>query len=99
MENYEKDLKENEKRNEKFLKVFEDWLKEKNLSPKTIKNHLSNADFYINDYLTYYEVTKMEEGLSSVDSFFTIGSLENVHGHQLIPLKQQQLVLKSFINV
>ena len=70
-DDYEKEVEENKKRNKKFLKEFEKWLKEKNLSEKTIRNHVSNADLYINDYLTYYEVTHMEDGLYSVDSFLS----------------------------
>ena len=38
MNNYEKELKENTKRNEKFIKEFEEWLTNKGLVNKTIKN-------------------------------------------------------------
>ena len=38
MENIEKKIKENQTRNKKFIKEFEEWLKEKSLSDKTIKN-------------------------------------------------------------
>lgn len=36
MEDMEKKIKENQKRNKKFMKEFEEWLKEKSLSDKTI---------------------------------------------------------------
>ena len=49
MSNYEEELKKNEKRNEKFLKEFSEWLDSKNLSPKTKEQHLSNVKFYLND--------------------------------------------------
>jgi len=63
-------MENNEKRNEKFLNEFASWLEEKNLSPKTIRNHVSNADLYLNNYLVYYEDEPMESGCSiKVDDF------------------------------
>ena len=41
----------------------------KGLVKKTIRKHLSNVDLYINDYLNYYDITKVEDGMSSVHSF------------------------------
>ena len=69
-EDYEIKLEENTKRNEKYIKEYEKWLIEKNLTNKTIKKHLDNIDLYINDYLNYYDVIKVEEGIHSVYSFF-----------------------------
>ena len=66
----EKKLKENTKRNEDYLKMFEKSLEEKQLTAKTIKKHVSNIDFYLNDYLTYYdEIIKMENGTQYTGSF------------------------------
>lgn len=69
MSDYDKEVKKNEKRNEKFLEEFENYLREKNLSSKTISNHLSNVDFYLNNYLVYYDVIKMEDGVSELGGF------------------------------
>lgn len=44
MENIEKKIKENQTRNKKFIKEFEEWLKEKSLSDKTIKKHISDVN-------------------------------------------------------
>ena len=41
MKDLEKKIEENKKRNKKFMKEFEEYLKEKNLKDKTIKKHLS----------------------------------------------------------
>lgn len=63
-------LKKTEKRNEKFLDIFEKELKESGLSKKTIRGHISNASLFINDYLPYYqENTKMEDAMGYVDDF------------------------------
>ena len=69
MENIERKIKENQTRNKKFIKEFEEWLKEKSLSDKTIKKHISNVDIFINDYLNYYDIETAEEGITSVYSF------------------------------
>ncbi len=60
---------ENKKRNEKYLKEFENLLKEEGLSKEAIKTHLKNVDLYINKYLNYYDVVKMEDGIISVNPF------------------------------
>lgn len=69
MDNYEVELEKNEKRNKKYVNEFQDWLKAKNLSEKTIKKHISNISFYLNDYMNYYEVTKMEDGINMAYNF------------------------------
>lgn len=68
---YEKKVKENEKINNKYLDEFEKWLNEKKLTEKTINNHVSNVDLYINNYLVYYEVIPMEKGGYELDEFFS----------------------------
>ena len=68
-EDYEKSVKEQEKRNKKFLKEFKNWLDNKGLGEKTKRKHLDNMEFYLNDYLNYYEATKMEDGINMAYSF------------------------------
>ncbi len=66
---YEKRVEENCERNKIFLAYFKEWLIQKGLTSKTIHKHLDNVEFYINDFLNYYEVTKMEDGIYSIDEF------------------------------
>ena len=63
--------KENEvhKDNEKHLAGFEKWLKNKGLSQKTINTHVSNVDFYINNYICYYDVLDVSHGTHSIYGF------------------------------
>ena len=63
-EEYEKKSKANEERNEEFLKLFSDDLKEAGLADKTIRRHVNNAEFYLNTYLDREDVLPMEEGAS-----------------------------------
>lgn len=70
MKEYEAKLEANIKRNEKYMKEFEQWLNKNNLAKKTIRKHVNNASLYINDYLNYYDITKAEKGIDDVYSFF-----------------------------
>lgn len=69
MDNYEIKLEENEKRNKNFIQEFEFWLNEKGLVQKTIKKHTSNIDLYLNNFLNFRDITKMEDGINEIDSF------------------------------
>ena len=66
---YEEKMKNNQKENKKYIKEFEEWLKKKNLTPKTIKNHVSNTELYIEDFLNYYDASSMEEGCYRIEDF------------------------------
>ncbi len=66
---YDKKMKQTRKTNQQYLDQFKKWLQKKGLVEKTIKQHLSNADFYLNDYLTYYDFHKMQDGTKMIDDF------------------------------
>ncbi len=68
-EKYEADCKKIRKANESLLADFEAWLKSSGLSDKTIGNHLSNIDFYINEYLLYEDAIEAKDGVHSVSIF------------------------------
>lgn len=92
MDDYEMNQKKNVERNKKFLEEFKEYLILNKLSDKTIRNHLSNVELYINYYLNYYEVSKMEDGCHGVGMFLGIGLLESVCGLQHLLLNQLHLV-------
>ena len=72
MSDYDEYLEQCEKvkeENAKYLALFEKDLQEAGLSPKTISNHVSNVEFYINEYLLYEEPRPMEDGAYALDSF------------------------------
>ncbi|MGI6330052.1 MAG: recombinase [Bacilli bacterium] len=69
LETLEKEIKNIKKENEIYLKKFGNWLKKQNLSSKTINNHIDNVDFYINEFLCYYEFQSADIGYSSIDGF------------------------------
>ena len=96
MFDYDKKVEENRKRNEKYIKEFEMWLKEKCLVDKTIRKHLNNVDLYINDYLNYYDITKVEDGISSVHSFLDGWFIEKCLWASKNSLKETAASIKKF---
>ena len=66
---YEKECNKIRKENEGYLELFEEDLKNSGLSPKTINRHISNVDFYINEYLLREEPLPMDYGTSRLDLF------------------------------
>ena len=96
MENIEKKIKENQTRNKKFIKEFEEWLKEKSLSDKTIKKHISNVDIFINDYLNYYDIETAEEGITSVYSFLNGWFIEKCMWATPYTTKEEAGSIKKF---
>jgi intergrase/recombinase len=68
-EGHFKEKEKQQQKNEKLLQEFKDWLEAKGLSDKTVKKHVENIDFYINEYLTYYEVQGPEENVYEIASF------------------------------
>ena len=72
MDDYEKhedDFKAIREANKKLLGEFEARLKSTGLSKKTIDNHISNIDFYINEYLLYEDATEARDGVNAVGMF------------------------------
>lgn len=96
MENIERKIKENQTRNKKFIKEFEEWLKEKSLSDKTKKKHISNVDIFINDYLNYYDIETAEEGINSVYSFLSGWFIEKCMWATVYTTKETAASIKKF---
>ena len=96
MKDLEKKIEENKKRNKKFMKEFEEYLKEKNLKDKTIKKHLSNVDLFINDYLNYYDIETPEEGINSVYSFLSGWFIEKCMWATVYTTKETAASIKKF---
>lgn len=96
MKDLEKKIEENKKRNKKFMKEFEEYLKEKNLKDKTIKKHLSNVDLFINDYLNYYDIETPEEGINSVYSFLSGWFIEKCMWATVYTTKETAASIRKF---
>ena len=95
---YEKEMEKTRKTNDKYLSKFESWLKNKGLKEKTIRSHVSNADLYINEYLNYYNFTKMEEGCSMVSLFFGDWFIRKCMWSTAYSIKTTAASIKKFYN-
>lgn len=65
----EKFIMETEKENDEYINTFQIWLKSQQLSDKTVKNHVSNIDLFLNIYLIRYEAEKLSDAHEYVSSF------------------------------
>ncbi len=56
-------------KNSEYLDLFEHTLIADGLKANTIKRHLFNVDFYINDFLLHEEPLSIDYGIERIDSF------------------------------
>ena len=68
-EEYESGCDKIRQTNEELLALFEEELQDSGLSAKTVRRHLSNAEFYNNEYLLREEPRPMEDGITELDMF------------------------------
>jgi len=95
-EKYEADCRKIRKSNEKLLLEFEKWLKLSGLSEKTISNHRSNIDFYINEYLLYEDATEAKDGIHSVSMFLGYWFIKKAMWASQSSIKSNAASLKKF---
>lgn len=95
-EQYEKDCKKIREENESLLNDFEKWLSDKKLSKKTIDKHVSNVDFYINDFLLYEDAIEPADGVSSIGMFLGYWFIRKAMWASKSTIKQNAASLKKF---
>jgi len=61
---YERKCDEVRKVNAGYLDIFEHDLQ--GLAPRTIEKHLNNVEFYLNEFLLYYDILTMQQGTSQI---------------------------------
>ncbi|UUX93318.1 hypothetical protein [Methanoplanus endosymbiosus] len=86
--------------NERKLSEFEDWLRKKGLSDKTVKKHRSNTDFYINEFLMLFddEPEDAKEGVFTghIDSFLGYWFIRTAGWASKTAIKENAAGLKKF---
>ncbi len=68
-DNYERECQKIRDENEDLLMDFVTWLRDKNLSDRTVEKHHENIAFYLNEFLLHDDATPAEEGMFFVSSF------------------------------
>ena len=66
---YENQCNEIRRQNSEYLSLFEEDMRKSSLTEKTIRRHLNNADFFINEFLLLADPIPMDTGMSRLDSF------------------------------
>ena len=95
-EKYEEDCEEIKKANERLLVEFEARLNSSGLSEKTINNHISNIDFYVNEYLLYEDATEAKDGASAVGMFLGYWFIKKAMWANRSTIKGNATSLKKF---
>ncbi len=96
MDNYEEDCNEIRKENGILLNGFGTWLDASNLSKKVIEKHISNIDFYINDYLLYEDATEAQDGANEVSMFLGYWFIKKAMWASQSSIKNNAVSLKKF---
>lgn len=66
----EESIKKIKKENQEYLDIFERSLKNKKLAAKTIKIHLENIDFYLNEFVAEHYQKGFNEAHLYLDDFY-----------------------------
>ena len=69
-EEYEFLCEKERTKNSKYLNVFKKGLEDSGLTHKTVRQHMDNVDFYVNEFLLREEPLPMEKGCGSMISMF-----------------------------
>lgn len=84
--------------NAKLLSEFKLWLEKKSLSNKVINRHISNVDFYINDYLLYSDIIQAKDGAIEINGFFGDWFIRKAMWASATAIKSTAASLKKFYN-
>ena len=95
-EQYEKECKKIRKENEALLSAFEIWLSSTNLARKTIDRHISNVDFYINEFLLYEDSIKAADGMDEIGMFLGYWFIKKAMWANKAAIKKNAASLKKF---
>ncbi|MGB5065084.1 MAG: recombinase [Candidatus Competibacter sp.] len=95
-EKYENACKKIRKFNKKLLGEFELSLKSSGLSQNTINNHVSNIDFYVNEYLLYEDAIEAKDGVDAIDMFLGYWFIKKAMWASQSSIKCNATSLKKF---
>ena len=93
---YEADCKRIRKANDKLLEDFGAWLENAGLKEKTIRGHVGNVDFYINDFLLYDDVVEAKDGALDIGMFLGYWFIKKAMWSSPAQIKSNAASLKKF---
>lgn len=95
-EKYEADCKKIRKANSELLNDFGAWLKATKLKDKTIRSHIDNVDFYINEFLLYEDAVEAKDGASSIGMFLGYWFIKKAMWSSPAQIRSNAASLKKF---
>ena len=95
-EQYEIECEKIRESNKELLADFGGWLRELNLTAKTISRHIDNIDLYINAYLLYEDAVEPQEGAYSVSMFLGYWFIKKAMWASAASIKSNAASLKKF---
>ncbi len=93
---YENECKIIRKENKKLILDFGNWLAAKNLSSKTIKNHTSNVEFYLNEFLLYEDAVEAKDGTGEIGMYLGYWFIKKAMWSNIAAIKENAASLKKF---
>ncbi len=93
---YEKECRRIRKENQDLLSGFEKWLTAKGLSSTTIEKHVSNAAFYVNEFLLYEDAVDAKDGVGGIDMFLGYWFIRKAMWASETAIKENAASLKKF---
>ncbi len=82
--------------NGKLLAAFEQWLTQKGLAKKTVRQHVENVDFYVNTYLLNEDAVPAKDGAGSVSGFLGYWFIRKAMWASPSSIRQSAASLKKF---
>lgn len=96
MDEYEKQIESIKEENRIILDRFEMYLRNKKLSKSTIDKHVGNVEFFINDFLLYYEPIAAKDGSSQVGCFLGDWFIRKAMWASVTSIKENIASIKKF---
>lgn len=89
-------IREQTEMNNGYLETFTEWLEDKGLSEKTIRDHVLNVRAFLNDYVNYFENATMIEGMELVEEYLGDWFIARCHGATTAKIKTTAVSIKKF---
>lgn len=93
---YEAECKRIRESNKDLLDDFAGWLQETGLSAKTVRAHVTNADFYINEFLLYEDAVEPQHGIHDIGMFLGYWFIRKAMWASAASIKSNAASLKKF---
>ncbi len=96
LNDFEKDIEKIQDQNNILLKDFRKRLEKDGLSEKTISKHVTNSDFFINEFLVYEDAVPACEGIPQVSMFLGYWFIRKAMWASPAAIKENAASIKKF---